>query len=101
MNIEALCAAPPEALAHSPSQVPLSCPVVPQTQLELHKDAALVGARRPGPEGQVLRHILRYVLRNALSSALRRVLHVPVLHVSQGGVGGGMRVLGVGSAAGR
>ena len=29
MNIEALCAAPPEALAHSPSQMPLSCPVAP------------------------------------------------------------------------
>ena len=27
MNIEALCAAPPEALTHSPSQMPLSCPV--------------------------------------------------------------------------
>ena len=30
MSIVALCAAPPEALAHSPSQMPLSCPVVPQ-----------------------------------------------------------------------
>ena len=29
MNIETLCAAPPEALAHSPSQMPLSCPVAP------------------------------------------------------------------------
>ena len=29
MDIEALCAAPPEALAHSPSQMPLSCPVAP------------------------------------------------------------------------
>jgi len=36
--IEALCAAPPEALAHSPSQMPLSCPVAPASQLELHKD---------------------------------------------------------------
>ena len=50
------------------------------------------GARRPGPEGQVLHHELWYVPR----SALRRVLHVPVLHV-----GGGMRLLGVDSAAGR
>ena len=30
MNIEALCAAPPVALSHSPSQMPLSCPVAPQ-----------------------------------------------------------------------
>ena len=29
INIEALCAAPPEALPHSPSQMPLSCPVAP------------------------------------------------------------------------
>ena len=29
MKIEALCEAPPEALTHSPSQMPLSCPVVP------------------------------------------------------------------------
>ena len=38
LNIEALCAAPPEALAHRPSQMPLSCPVAPATQRELHKD---------------------------------------------------------------
>ena len=37
MNIEALCAAPPEALAHSPSQIPLSCPVAPPSQRELHQ----------------------------------------------------------------
>ena len=30
VNIEALCAAPPEALTHSPSQMPLSCPVAPK-----------------------------------------------------------------------
>ena len=38
INTEVLCAAPPEALAHSPSQIPLSCPVAPQSQRELHKD---------------------------------------------------------------
>ena len=42
MNIEALCAAPrdpsPEAPAHSPSQMPLSSPVAPLYQRELHKD---------------------------------------------------------------
>ena len=38
INIEALCAAPPEAFAHSPSQMPLSCPVAPPSQRELNKD---------------------------------------------------------------
>jgi len=38
MDIEVLCAAPLEALAHSPSQMPLSCPVAPPSQRELHKD---------------------------------------------------------------
>jgi len=47
------------------------------------------GARRPGPEGQVLRHVLWQVLRNVL----RRIVHVLVLHVSpKGGRGGGSRV---------
>ena len=32
MNIEALCAAPPEALSQSTSQTPLSCPVAPPSQ---------------------------------------------------------------------
>jgi len=40
MNIEMLCAAPPEALAHNPSQMPLSCPVAPPSQRELHKDGS-------------------------------------------------------------
>ena len=30
MNIEALCAAPPEALTQSTSQMPLSCPIAPE-----------------------------------------------------------------------
>ena len=55
INIEALCAAPPEASAHSPSQMPLSCPVAPPSQCKLHKDrgAAAVawrgGRAPPGP----------------------------------------------------
>jgi len=55
INIEALCAAPPEASAHSPSQMPLSCPVAPPSQREMHKDraAAVVawrgGRAPPGP----------------------------------------------------
>jgi len=31
INIEALCVVPPEALPHSPSHMPLSCPVAPAT----------------------------------------------------------------------
>jgi len=38
MTIEALCAVPPEALAHSPSQMPLSCLVAPLSQRKLHED---------------------------------------------------------------
>ena len=38
MNIEALCSASPEALAQSLSQMPLSCPVAPPSQREMHKD---------------------------------------------------------------
>ena len=38
INLEALCAAPPEVLDHSPSQMPLSCPVAPASLGELHKD---------------------------------------------------------------
>ena len=40
INIEALCAAPPEAFARSPSQMPLSCPVALPSQRELNKDRA-------------------------------------------------------------
>jgi len=60
INIEALCAVPPEALAHSPSQMPLSCPVAPASQRELNRDGGgggggvaggrtLPGPRRPSP----------------------------------------------------
>ena len=34
VNIEALCAAPPEALPHSPSQMPLSCQVAPPPEVD-------------------------------------------------------------------
>jgi len=38
MDMEELCAAPPEALAHNrPSQMSLSCPVAPSSQRELRK----------------------------------------------------------------
>ena len=80
--------------AHSPSQTPLSCSVAPPSQQhELHKDGGggggEEGARRPGPEGQVLWRVLWHVLRNVLRSALRCVLFVLVLHVSPKGKHGG------------
>ena len=95
INKEALCAAFPEALAHSPSQMQLSCPVAPASQRELHKAqrrrrrqrwwCGEEGARRPVPEGQVLHQVLLYVLRSVLRHVLHRVLHVLVLHVSPKG----------------
>jgi len=58
--IKALRTAPPEALAHSSSQMPLSCPIEPPSQCELCTKAvaavvawrggrASPGSRRPGP----------------------------------------------------
>jgi len=47
MNIEALCAAPPEALAHNLSQMPLSCPVAPPSQRELRELRELRKKRGP------------------------------------------------------
>ena len=46
INIEALCAAPPEALSHSPSQMPLSCLVAPLSKRELHKGGGGGGEAR-------------------------------------------------------
>ena len=89
--------------------MPLGCPVAPPSQHELHKDgggdrggvaSGEEGARRPGPEGQVLRRIMRHVLRQVLRHVLRRVLHVLVIYVLlKGKRGDGTRVLGVGSKA--
>ena len=85
INIEALSAAPPEALAHSRSQMPLSCPVAPPSQRELHEDGGGGGSGVAGraraaraPTAKVLRHVLWHVLRKVL----RRGLHVFVLHVT-------------------
>jgi len=48
------------------------------------------GARRPGPEGQFLRHVLWHALRNSLRNSLHFVLNVLVLHVPpKESVGGG------------
>ena len=67
--------------------MPLSCPVAPLSQRELHKDGGgscggewrgEEGVRRPGPEGQFLYHVLRHALRNAFRNVMRRVLDVLV-----------------------
>jgi len=60
-NRKALCAALPEALAHSPSQMPLGCPVATPSQRELRKNGgggggvARTARAARAPEGQVLR----------------------------------------------
>ena len=68
-SVRALPDLPPvmniEALAHSPSRMPLSCPVAPPSQRELHKDGGGGGggvARRV----RVLLHVLRYVLGDVI-----------------------------------
>ena len=84
--IEALCAAPPEALAHSRSQMPLSCPVLlpkrqmplscpvaPPYQRGLHKDG---GGGGGGVVGRARAARAPGVLRNVLRNALLRVLKV-------------------------
>jgi len=85
------CAAPPETLAHGPSQMPVSCPVAPASQRELHKDGG--GGGVAGRARVARAQVLRYVLWNALRNVLCRVLHVLVLYVSpKGERGGGARV---------
>ena len=89
INIEALCA---EALAHSPSQMPLSCPVASPSQRELHKDGGGGGggvamraraARAPKTKSCA-------TSCGTSSATPCTVLHVLVLHVSPKGrrVGG-------------
>ena len=46
IEIEALCAAPPEVPTHSPSQIPLSCPVAPQPG---HPELVELQASAPSP----------------------------------------------------
>jgi len=91
INIEALCAAPPEALAHSRSQMPLSCPVAPPSQREMHKDdggggggvAMRVRAARPPKPKSCPRLVARPPQRPPQRPPpLRRVLGVLLLHVS-------------------
>ena len=92
IDIEALCAAPPEVLSNpqpepNATELPSYAPVLARAAQRRRRRRRRLwwrgeeGARRPGPEGQVLRH----VLRNAPRNALRRVLHVLILHVSPKG----------------
>jgi len=97
IKIEALCAAPPEALAHSPSQMPLSSPFALPSQRQLRKDGG-------GGGGGVARRARAAQAPKAKSCATPcHVLHELVLHVCRprASAGGGMRVLGVDSAAER
>ena len=80
MDIEALCAASPEALAHSPSLMPLknltNCAPISARAAQRRRQCRWwrgeEGARRPAPEGQVLRHVLWHVLlRHVLRPAPR------------------------------
>jgi len=89
----------PQPTAHSPSQVPVAPPSPISARAAQRRWRRWwrgeEGARRPGPEGIVLRHVLWHVLRSVLRSVLHRILHVAfVLHVSpKGRRGGGTSVL--------
>ena len=120
MNTEARCAAPPVALAYSPShprkrfpkarakchsdELPSCEPISAGRYLCKDGGSGVVRRARAAraPEGKVLRHVLWYVLRHVLHHVLRHAFYVLVLNVPpKGSVGSGTRVLGVGSAAGR
>ena len=92
INIEALCAAPPEAFAHSSSQMPLSC------LASCAPISARIAQRQGGGGGGVARRARAARAPKAKScatscgtssTALRRVVHVLVLHVSPKGRRGG------------
>ena len=76
--------------------MPLSCPVAPylsesraaQRRRRRWWWRGEESARRPGLDGQILRHVMWRTLRNALRHVLRSVLYVPVLHMSPKGSGG-------------
>jgi len=64
------CPQPEPNATQLPSCAPVSARAAQRRRRRWWRDED--GARRPGPEGQVLRH----VLRNALRNVLRRVLNV-------------------------
>jgi len=91
INIEALCAASPKALAHSPTQVPASCqlrppkwqmplsyPVAPQSQRELHKDGG-------GGGGGVARRARAARAPKAKSCAMSSATSSTAVHVGLAG----------------
>ena len=72
-----VCPQPEPNATELPSSAPISARAAPRRRRQRWWRGE-EGARRPGPEAQVLRHVLWHVLRNTL----RRVVHVLVLHVS-------------------
>ena len=106
INREALCAAPPEARVHSPSQTPLSCPVAPLSQRELHKDGdgggGGVARRARAARALKAKSYATCETSSATSSATSCAASFTCLsftcHLREG-VGGGALVLGVGSKA--
>jgi len=77
---ESVCPQPELNATDLPSCAPISARAA-QRQRRRRWWRGEKGERRPGPEGQVLRHVLwhvlRSVLRSVLGSVLRRILHVP------------------------
>jgi len=61
----------PGSACPQPEPMPLSCPVAPPSQREMHKDGG-------GVLRHFLRHVLRHVPRHVLRHFLRCVLHVLV-----------------------
>ena len=111
----ALCAAPPEAPTHSPSQTPLSCPAAPPSQRELHKDGGGGGgggvARRRraraarAPKAKSCATSCGTSSETPPATPCAAFYKCPSVTCSsftchlRAGVGGGARVLGVGSKA--
>jgi len=71
------CPQPEPNATELPSWAPISARAAQRRRRRRRWWRGEEGARRPGPEGQVLRHVLWCVLRRILHHALRLVLHVP------------------------
>jgi len=99
VKIEALCAAPPEAPAHSASLMPLTCPVAPSFQRELHKDGVGGGGVARRARAALAPKARSCATSCGTSSAAPYTAlcaafftcssHVPVFHVSPEGRRGG------------
>jgi len=88
-SLGSACPQPEPNATELPSCAPISARAAQRRRRRRRWWRGEEGARSPGPEGEVLRHVPWYVLRNAG----RRVLHVLAIHVSpKGKCGGGARV---------